>query len=395
MKKIAIVTWTRGCNYGTILQAYSLSDFLNKNGNDAVLLDDSKLNQQFEDNPNSKEKSVVLPQKQVSKITCFLRKIKKAIGVILSPKKRRQYRNERVFEEASQQKLLAFRTFKKEYLKQTNPMDENMLESVGKEYDVYICGSDQIWTYRSDRVTNYYYLGFTADEKQRVAYAPCIGEREFPAESIPLLRQLLARFSAISMRDEHGATLLKKLTEQEIAIVTDPVLLKTKEDWISDFSLSERGEKYLLCYLLGKHKWYEKKIKRISKRLKLPIRWIPVNPEQASFLKFGEEPCGPREFLELFRNASFVCTDSYHGTLFSLIFEKQFVNFERYTNEENSQNQRFYSIYRKLCLPNRLLTEADPVDELPAIPYDSVKEKIGQFRKDSQAFLFDELGVKQ
>lgn len=391
MKKIAIVTWTRGSNYGTILQAYALSDFLNQKGNDAVLLDDSRLTQQFESNQTGKEKTVTLPQKQVSKITYYLKKIKKAIGVILIPQKRRQYRNERVFEEASQKKLAAFQKFKKEYLRQTAPVEEESLETAGREYDAYICGSDQIWTYRSDRVANYYYLGFTAEDKKRVAYAPCIGEKEFPTESIPLLRQLVSRFSAISMRDESGAALLKSITEKEVSIVSDPVLLKTREEWINEFSLQESKEKYLLCYLLGKHKWYEEKIKRISKRLKLPIRWIPVNPEQASYLKFGEVPCGPREFLELFRNAAFVCTDSYHGTLFSLIFEKQFINFERYTNEENAQNQRFYSIYRKLCLPNRLLTEADPVDELPKIPYDSVREKIIRFREDSQEFLLGAL----
>ena len=392
MKKIAIVTWIRGCNYGTILQAYALSDYLNKNGQNAVLLDDTNLNKCFDDGQKAENIASDPPPKSDGKIVYYYKKIKKAAAVLLKPEKRREYLSSRAFERASQGKLSAFNGFKDKYLRRTTPLDKDDLEKTGKDYDAYICGSDQIWTYRSDLASEYFYLGFTADDKQRIAYAPCIGDKGLPDSSVPILKEYLSRFFAISMRDEYGAELIKGLVNRDISIVCDPVLLKTREEWVNDFSLTNSKQKYLLCYILGKHKWYEEKIKKISRKLGLRIRWIPVNPEQASFLKKKDFSCGPREFLDLVYNASFVCTDSFHGTLFSLIFEKQFVNLERYSDTENSQNQRFYSIYRRFCLPNRLIGETDPVNELTEIRYDKVREKIDEFREASRDFLLKTLG---
>lgn len=391
MKRIAIVTWIRGCNYGTILQAYALSDFLNKNGQNAVLLDDANLNKCFDDGQKAQVIANAPQPKSDGKIAYYFRKIKKAIAVLFKSEKRREFIDERAFERASQGKLQAFNIFKDKYLRRTPPLNLDDLSKVGKDYDAYICGSDQIWTYRSDLASNYFYLGFTADDKQRIAYAPCISDKGFPERSVPILKEYLSRFSAISMRDEYGIELVKGLINRDVSLVCDPVLLKTKEQWINDFSLKKNDQKYLLCYILGKHKWYEEKIRIISKKLGLSIRWIPVNPEQASFLKKNDASCGPREFLELIYNAAFVCTDSFHGTLFSLIFEKQFVNLERYSDSENAQNQRFYSIYRRFSLPNRLIAETDTIDELTKIGYDSVGEKIDGFREDSKDFLLKAL----
>ena len=391
-KTVAIVTWTRGCNFGTLLQAYSLCSILDLRGYDATLLNDGALTAEL---ASVDTKATPTPNPVASaplpKTEYYLRKAKKALRVLFSPAARRIYKNERVFETVSQNKLAAFNAFKATYLKQSDPVSLENLTEVGKCYDVYICGSDQIWTYRSEPASNYYYLGFTAPEKCRISYAPCIGDLSFSTEQEDLLRPLIARFSALSVRDDHGKALVERLTDLPVSLVCDPVLLKSADQWVKEFSLQKTKNPYLLCYILGTHPWYREKVLALAKKLRLPIKWIPVNPEQTEFLKGNTEPCGPREFLELFYNASFVCTDSYHGTLFSLLFEKQFVNLQRYENEENAENRRFYSLYRRLNLPKALLSEKDSILETQEVSYSKVASVLSDFRKESLTYLFEAL----
>ena len=391
-KTVAIVTWTRGCNYGTILQAYSLCSTLNLRGYDATLLNDGALTAELAsvDTKASPMPTPVAPA-PLSKKEYYLRKAKKALRVLFSPAARRIYKNERVFEAASQNKLAAFNAFKATYLKQSDPVSLENLAEFGSRYDVYVCGSDQIWSYRSDPASEYYYLGFTAPDKKRIAYAPCIGDLSFSDEQANLLGPLISRFSALSVRDDHGKALVERLTDRPVSLVCDPVLLKSADQWVKEFSLQKTKKPYLLCYILGTHPWYRKKILELSKKLRLPIKWIPVNPEQTEFLKGNTDPCGPREFLELFYNASFVCTDSYHGTLFSLLFEKQFVNLQRYENEENAENGRFYSLYRTLELSRKLLGKEDPVDSQKPLDYARIEKAVFALRESSLSYLFDAL----
>ncbi len=390
-KTVAIVTWTRGCNYGTILQAYSLCSTLNLRGYDATLLNDGALTAELASVDTKAAPPTPTAPTPLSKKEYYLRKAKKALRVLFSPAARRIYKNERVFEAASQNKLTAFNAFKATHLKQSDSVSLENLTEFGKRYDIYVCGSDQIWTYRSDAASNYYYLGFTAPEKCRISYAPCIGDLSFSTEQEELLRPLIARFSALSVRDDHGKALVERLTDLPVSLVCDPVLLKSCDQWVKEFSLKKTEKPYLLCYILGKHPWYNEKIRALAKKLGLPIKWIPVNPEQTEFLKGNTDPCGPREFLELFYNASFVCTDSYHGTLFSLLFAKQFVNLQRYENEENAENGRFYSLYRKLNLAKALLAEKDSIWETQEVPYPEITSTLADFRKKSLAYLFEAL----
>ena len=391
-KTVAIVTWTRGCNFGTILQAYSLCSTLNLRGYDATLLNDGALTAELAavDTKAAPMPAPVAPA-PLSKKEYYLRKAKKALRVLFSPAARRIYKNERVFEAASQNKLAAFNAFKATYLKQSDPVSLENLAEFGSRYDVYVCGSDQIWSYRSDPASEYYYLGFTAPDKKRIAYAPCIGDLSFSDEQANLLRPLIARFSALSVRDDHGKTLVERLTDLPVSLVCDPVLLKSCDQWVKEFSLKKTEKPYLLCYILGKHPWYNEKIRALAKKLGLPIKWIPVNPEQTEFLKGNTDPCGPREFLELFYNASFVCTDSYHGTLFSLLFAKQFVNLQRYENEENAENGRFDSLYRTLELSRKLLGKEDPIDSQKPLDYARIEKAVFALRESSLSYLFGAL----
>ncbi len=394
-KKVAIVTWARGVNYGTILQAFSSTDTLIKNGYDAVLLDDSILTGEFKAQASAKDDAKIPPQTSSAKngkMSYYLNKIKKAIYVFSSPKRYHSYKNERTFERVSSNKKRAFEDFKKAYLKLTEPFGTAEYDRVGNEYDAYVCGSDQIWTIKSKPEYHYYYLGFTNDSKKRIAYAPCIGEYGIPDFAKADIENLTKRFDAIAMRDNHGSKLISEISEKSVPTVLDPVLLKTATEWQDALSLQKTDEKYLLCYILGKHKWYNDYIKAFAKDMGLKIKWIPVNPEQTDFLYGDTSPCGPKEFVELIYNAEYICTDSYHGTLFSLLFNKQLTILERYTDSENSQNERFYSLFNQLGINKKIISEKIfEKSDTERLNYDIINRSLAKEREKSLQYLLSAL----
>lgn len=394
-KKVAIVTWARGVNYGTILQAFSLTDTLRKHGYDAVLLDDSILTGEFKAQASA-DKDVKTPpqssQTKNGKLSYYLNKIKKAIYVFSSPKRYRNYKNERTFERVSSNKKRAFEEFKKAYLTMSEPFGVAEYDRVGNEYDAYVCGSDQIWTIKSKPEYHYYYLGFTDDSKKRIAYAPCIGEYKIPDFAKSDIKNLTERFDKIAMRDNHGSKLISETSAKSVSTVLDPVLLKTPTEWQETLSLQKTNEKYLLCYILGTHKWYNDYIKLLSESMGLKIKWIPVNPEQTDFLYGNTSPCGPKEFVELIYNAEYVCTDSYHGTLFSLLFNKQLTILERYTDSENSQNERFYSLFNQLGISKQIISEKTfEKSDTERLNYDIINRSLAKEREKSLQYLLSAL----
>lgn len=395
MKKVAIVTWVRGCNYGTMLQAFSLCDTVRKMGCDVELLNDSYLFKELTEEPVHMEKKESAPPSdniKNNKARFYFRKAMKAAYVLSSPTRYREYRNSRTFELSSSNKLRAFLAFKRDYLPITDALYKDDLPHVGSQYDIYICGSDQIWTIRTDRATDYYYLGFTEDSKKRIAYAPCIGDYRIPEDALEFVKRKLDRFDGLSMRDAQGAELISRVAGKEVSVVVDPVLLKTKDDWIRDFSLKKTNEQYLLCYMLGVHDWYTDYVMRISKALNLKIKWIPVNPEQAEYLNGHTEPCGPKEFLERFYNATYILTDSFHGTLFSLIFEKQVTVLKRYDDGEDSQNNRIYAVFSDFQIEKKMFgaNEVQEYSDNP-IDYRLTAAIIASKREEAKRYLSEKI----
>ena len=194
------------------------------------------------------------------------------------------------------------------------------------------------------------------------------------------------------MRDNHGSKLISEISAKSVSTVLDPVLLKSATEWQEALSLKKTNEKYLLCYILGTHQWYNDYIKSLAKDMGLKIKWIPVNPEQADFLYGDTSPCGPKEFVELIYNAEYICTDSYHGTLFSLLFNKQLTILERYTDLENSQNERFYSLFSQLGIDKTIISEKIfEKSDAELLNYDIINRSLAKEREKSLHYLLSAL----
>jgi hypothetical protein len=266
------------------------------------------------------------------------------------------------------------------------------LPELNRDYDAFLCGSDQIWSVFEQNFNPYYYLSFV--DKAKIAYAPCLGTDKLPETVTVRIKELLSGFSAISVRERISAEQLSILSGKNVEWVCDPTLLFDSSFWGS-FSkplLSPRPP-YLLCYFLENNEWYYEAARHLAKKLHLKIKLIANKWDFLSSENVIRDPVGPKEFVGLFQNAAFVLTDSYHGSIFSLIFEKDFFCMKRFSDADpRSQNIRVDSLFTCLSIMNRLISEDTPFPpDLKIQDYAGIRSKLNAYRERSQSFLAQNL----
>lgn len=293
-----------------------------------------------------------------------------------------------------------FRDFQKDHLSFWNSNRVSWYE-LQKKYpvcDVYVCGSDQIWNpyFKSGNNDPGYFLAFAPKGSKKIAYAPSFGADDIPPSAQTNLRQLLADFHAISVREKSGVDIVRKYAGREAQWVLDPTLLRTPEQWKAIARMPENlPDKYILCYRFADSQHTAEMIQKTSEALSLPVVSMPLSdvalkdPFQFIF------EVGPREFIGLIQNASLVCTDSFHATVFSILMKTPVAVFEReaYSNG-GSMNSRIESLMDMLTL-NHLIIRSD--DLVPRIvecmneDYIDAHEKLLAYRQESLEFLKEAL----
>lgn len=240
-------------------------------------------------------------------------------------------------------RIKKYRKFNKKYIH--NMVKTGYNEAFKEEWqfiDYAISGSDQVWHRWSsnDKELRYFYLEFLPKDK-RVSYAPSFGFDEFPKRDVNLHFYGINNIKHLSCREQSGAELIKQLTNRNAKLVLDPTLLITKDEWIriekKPIWLQEENH-YVLTYFLGDKKEYLKSISKFTKENNLKIVEA-YNPEIVN-----SQLITPDEFIYLIDNADFVCTDSFHATVFSLIFRKKFLSFKRNDYGMNKMFDRIENI---------------------------------------------------
>ncbi len=248
-----------------------------------------------------------------------------------------------------------------------------------------VCGSDQVWCSTTLYVDPLMYLRFAPREK-RVAYAPSIGRSYIPGYNKKIMRKYINGIDNVSVRETEGARLIKELTDRDVPVVLDPTLIIDKEQWQS-LAVSPQKEKYLLCYFLSdvtaetQNKIAELAKERGLKIVALKTRLFDI--ENTAGVEYPD--AGPAEFLGLVRGADAVITDSYHGMLFSLIFEKQFYSLHR-QSKDYDQSTRQKSVLAMLGLSDRyVMPGEDFIGKM--IDYQQAGEVLDDKRKKSLEYL--------
>jgi hypothetical protein len=299
MKSIGIMTFHGSQNYGGVLQAYALLTYLKNKKENRVKIIDFKVRDVPIFKPVKNWKDLLL------------------LGIVLwnYPSLKRKANRFEQFRNEQMDLTERYQTY--EELAENPP-----------EFDIYIAGSDQVF-YPSGELADAFYLDFVSSEKSRkVAYAPSFGVNHVPDERKGRITELLNRFDFLSARESGGSKIIRALTGRNVLTVLDPVFLLDRERWRqAERPVQKIARPYILCYALIGRVPQMKIADRVKQLTGLPIVLVTHSLYPRTDADIVIHDAGPREFLWLFDNAEYVVTDSFHGTAFSVLFEKAFFSY--------------------------------------------------------------------
>lgn len=390
--KIAITTFVHAYNYGAELQCFALQNKLSRMGYNVSVLDiyrpfDTKYN-------NGKKTSVVFyKQYEQTGTTSLSRTLKIKAFKLLALLKKIRYNSLYVTRERN------FENFHKQYTNLSKQVFTNFSDLYdmfdSSEYTHYIVGSDQVWNFSNRFPLDPYFLTFVKSGK-KISYAASIGHQQIPDRLVEYYRERVADFDNISLREKQGESIIKGLTGREdIVTVLDPTLLLTKKEWIEQLEIQTKEEApYIVMYLLSHSTFSIRLAKEIASFTGFKIKLITtdiVSNYHDNEIEFYNG-VSPREFVRLFSSASFVVTNSFHGTAFAVNFNKPFFST---TRKDKSYNSRFINLLTKTNLLGHLLYEDETIPELSkdilSTDFSISNEQLSEERKYSLAFLKDAL----
>ncbi len=381
MKRIGILTFFRAENYGGDLQAYALQKKLNLLGYNAEVINQLRpINKGFI-LTNNFDKIVTLDDK-ISRKGMFNTKIAKIITYLASL----------IFHKREKLRKSRFADFENEHIRTSEKTYYNF-EDIYKDmlpYNIYIVGSDQVWNYTNPYSPEPYFLTFVKKEK-KIAYAASIGQEYIPEEIKPLYIKWLQGIDHISIREKHIEQLIKDISGKSAVTVLDPTLLLTKKDWIDNLKIQElKTEPFLLIYTLSESPYIYDFARHIAKEKNLKIKRIVPRSWVLKKEKNIENifDAGPIEFVQLFAAASFVLTNSFHGTAFSVNFNIPFFAIPRKTLQNKS---RFISLLNIVNLSDRLLFDGSEFPDTSKLnlSFNEANEILSIERKNSTSFVTD------
>lgn len=358
--KIGIMTFHGARNYGAVLQAYALQQFLTSMGSECRIIDFVS--------ESLKDYTGLYPKrngwKSMIKNLLMLR-----------------------FHKQRKERETKFKEFINEYLVLTDEhyTDEKELQKLRDKVDVYVIGSDQVWNTTKVEASTAYFLEFADPKSKKIAYAVSLGGAE--AKDLEQYRNLVEKFDFISCRERKGTNILSALTGRNIETVLDPTLLVGNEVWkqiSSQQSLLYRP--YIFYYSLD---GFDKRgnnvaeLRELSRRL--GKRVVVLTPEWPKTEFVNIIDAGPMDFLTLIRNADIVCTNSFHGTAFSIAFRKNFYVLDKY----DGRDDRKINILQILHLEDRMIKGVKEVKEMKIneIDYEKVGQILDGLRKESGEIL--------
>ncbi len=262
--------------------------------------------------------------------------------------------------------------------------DLKELESI---YDVFVCGSDQIWNPKIiDGFDSAYFLDFVA-EKKKVSFASSAGGYRFSKHEKELLKKYFDSFSCLSVREKNTGKFISSLLEnREIFTVLDPTLMLNKSDWLGLLNINQTNKTppYVFVYTLKKDEFVRTVVNKVSKMLGLKTVVIDQDP----FLGYPSDKhiqdAGPKEYIELLSQASFIITNSFHGTAFSVNFEIPFIAIKPESGLNRMQN-----FLANVGLDDRLILDNKNLDRIlnTSVSFEKASQNLKQLRDATWSYL--------
>lgn len=275
-----------------------------------------------------------------------------------------------------------------------------------KNYDVVVVGSDQVWTPLS-LPNKFFNLLFVDDAVRKISYASSFGVSEIPEFQKKTTGQYLDRFYKISVREQRGKEIVESLSHQKAQVVADPTLLLSREEWESEISedISQTtqinknrvaGEPYIFCYLISPNEEARIQAMKLSEQTGLPIITIKHMEQYRDIDEtIGNEApyaVDPNDFVRYISKAAYICTDSFHCTVFSTIFHKQYMTFYRSSHHDRTnRNSRIDSLFEVLGINKEHIFAGDISKIGTQVDWRKVDENLVKLRNESLRFLEEAL----
>jgi hypothetical protein len=374
MRKIGIITILNVNNYGAELQAFALNFKLRKLGYDNEII-----NYLYYKHPDYKKEKVSNPIVKISFITNLKGIVLKWIDIF----------NKLTHPKNAKIRKAKFDEFHKLNTNISKPYKSfSELYNAKLEYDTFIVGSDQVWNPNTRTSIKPYFLTFAPKERKRISFASSFGVGSLNTDFYPAYKECFEHLDYISCREKAGLEIIKDVTGKEATHVVDPTLLLSKREWESIMIPYNCDGPYILMYILTHSPYITKLALEVQKRTGYKIIRVcfnSINTEKNPDI-LNIVDAGPAEFLGLYANASFVITNSFHGSIFSLIFEKEFFTI---TPLSKSNNSRQVGLLKMVGLENRILKEGSDISkiDLDTIDYTLVNTIIEKEKEDSVEFL--------
>lgn len=294
--KVGIITFHKVNNVGAVLQSMALQNYVNNNICSCELID-------------------FIPNNQVPKqnnINHLVLHIAKSAILFL-----RFYKNKK-----KENNYIIFRNKYMRLSSKTYYGDKEILENP-PVYDLFISGSDQIFNISLSGGSKSYYLSFT-NKRPKMSYASSFGRSKISQEELLLLKKELPSFRAISCREKNAIDIIKKETGLPASLVVDPTLLLNELEWSTMVSKVKLPKKFIFVYAMEYSEALKNFISIVKKEKGLAVYTMTGGKSAEKLQGIKCYTFGPSEFLYAIKNATYVITNSFHGTIFSMIFKKSF-----------------------------------------------------------------------
>lgn len=384
MKKVAIVSCYFQHNYGSMLQAYATQMALDKLGYENETINISGFNSEI------KRAKFLYFVKASLTSDILLSKAGMAKNLLVKRVSRSTYTtNTKIraekFDSFSKAKFRLSRTYHSK---------AELGGACPEEYSAVVVGSDQLWL-PGNIAADYYTLNFVPKTVNTIAYATSFGQSSLPKDSAEKASVFLKKIRHIGVREESGQKLVNQLTGRSVPVVCDPTLLFSGNEWMS-IQVNEPIVKgrYILCYFLGNNPPHREFAKSLKAQTGCKIvalthldEYVKSDKAYADITPYDIDPA---DFLNLIRNAEYICTDSFHCSVFSILYERPFFTFRRYNrNTKQSTNSRLDTLFHLTGISGRLLTGNEKIQACLKIStdFEAVHNKIELIRKESYNYL--------
>ena len=393
MKKIGLVTVTYVDNFGSHLQSFALQQIIRSLGYETEVIKTDGLNKSIS---NRRTKYVLSRWYDWGEMKEYAKLLIKKLAKII----------DKDFKKVLADRRKMFNDFTRNnytFSPITHSWDE-LSELCKSAYSTVVVGSDQNWR-PANIAGGYYTLEFVPDEINKIAYSTSFGiSYVIPAQQ-KKAKHFLSRLNHISVREESGKAIVKELTNRDVMVVCDPTILLNKQQW--SLYIEEKtqvnlkkytDEPYILCYFLSENQRQRQFALNLKKETGLKIISILYGEgryykEDERFFDEALYSIGPIDFVRLISKAAFICTDSFHGCAFSLIFERQFYAFYKSKpSSKMSVNSRLDSMLGWAGALDRIVKDDDyQIDLSNQIDYSIVDSNIDKMRAMSMDYLKESL----